>query len=104
MAETVEEIRAVLTAEIGNLTSEMKRAADAIEQMASRSQRALENASGGFSKLGASAIELNQALELAAKGFDFLKDTVGEAVKQAIDEEAAIAQLNATLQSTGRYT
>ena len=67
----------------------------------SDAKRALSEAKDAAHDTHGSFIELNQAAELVEKGFDILKETIGESVRMFIESEASSTRLSAILKATG---
>lgn len=107
MAETVGELLVKIGADVGDLKEQLASVGLSLDKL-TKSGRAAESS---FSKLGASTVVLNNALELAhkaleplAQGLQEIIAFLDESVAAAGREEAAQARLIATLRASGQFS
>jgi len=95
-------------ASVGDVTVQLRARVDQLERDLQQGQRAVEGFTGragsAFSRLGASVITLNQAVQLASQVGRVLGSALTGTVRAAGEAQAAVAQLDQTLRSTGQYS
>lgn len=96
MATSIGSVRADMSANWGAFKNDMGKAKQAVQENATAMERAMAKVGGGFTKATGSLKTFVSALAIGAAFRAIIKATT--------EQEAAVAQLEQTLKSTGRYT
>lgn len=101
---TEREIKLTLRVSDDGTLAVLNTAGQKVDELGRKTTEAANLGHAGFSRLQAGIVTLNQAIELASRGFALARSTIGALINAADESDRAILRLNTALRLSGQYT